>query len=115
MAITDQWYNGEFNKFLPEFYGAGNPDMSDFEGWGHYTQLIWKGSKEIGCKAQFCPKGSLYDDFDAWYTVCNYRPAGKLSSYHLRFTCTLTHKLGNMDGSYATNVLPALGNAISIV
>jgi len=36
---------------------------------GHYTQLVWKGSTEVGCGMAVCG-----DDSQVW--VCNYRPAG---------------------------------------
>ncbi|KAI1442785.1 PR-1-like protein [Annulohypoxylon stygium] len=94
MAITDMWYNGEFGKFLPQYYGLADPPMDDFEGWGHFTQLLWKDSKQVGCAAQFCEKGTLYDEMDAWFTVCNYSPAG------------------NVGGSYAADVLSPLGKLI---
>ncbi|KAI1080565.1 PR-1-like protein [Whalleya microplaca] len=96
MATTDQWYNGEFNKYLPDFYSNG-PDMSTFKTWGHISQLLWKSTEEIGCAAQFCPKGSLYDEMDAWFMVCNYGPPG------------------NIGGAYTTNVLSPLGKASVVV
>ncbi|KAI1339171.1 scp-like extracellular protein [Xylariaceae sp. FL0016] len=94
MATTDMWYNGEFSKFLPQYYGEATPDMSDFEGWGHISQLLWKSSTELGCHAQFCAKGTMYDDMDAWFMVCNYGPPG------------------NVGGAYGTNVLKPLGKPI---
>lgn len=36
---------------------------------GHYTQLVWKASTEVGCGMARCP-----DQSQVW--VCNYRPAG---------------------------------------
>ncbi|RYP41959.1 hypothetical protein DL767_000590 [Monosporascus sp. MG133] len=93
MATTDMWYNGEFDKYLPSYYGQETPDMSNFEAWGHLTQLVWKSSTKLGCAVQFCPRGSMSSDMDAWYMVCNYSPPG------------------NVGGAYATNVLPPLGDA----
>lgn len=77
MATTDMWYNGEINNFPEKGYGADTPDMKDFESWGHYTQVIWKDSTEIGCAVQWCPKGTMVGDMDSWYMVCNYHPVGK--------------------------------------
>ncbi|RYP77729.1 hypothetical protein DL769_003349 [Monosporascus sp. CRB-8-3] len=93
MATSDMWYNGEFSKYLPSYYGQATPDMSNFEAWGHFSQLLWKGSTKLGCAVQFCPKGSMSSDMDAWYMVCNYGPPG------------------NVGGAYATNVLAPLGEA----
>lgn len=93
MATTKMWYNGEVNGFLPSYYGQATPDMSDFESWGHFSQLVWKDTTDLGCYAKLCEKGTMYQDMDAWYMVCNYRPAG------------------NMGGAYGTNVLQSLGEA----
>lgn len=76
MAVSDMWYNGEFNNFLPAYYGEDSPDMTFFESWGHMSQLVWKESTEVGCSSHYCEKGTMYDDFDAWFTVCNYSPPG---------------------------------------
>lgn len=93
MATTDMWYNGEFDEYLPSYYGQDTPDMSNFEAWGHLTQLVWKDSTRLGCAVQFCPMGTMSSDMDAWYMVCNYSPPG------------------NVGGAYATNVLAPLGEA----
>ncbi|KAI0837930.1 PR-1-like protein [Hypoxylon sp. FL0890] len=93
MAITDFWYNGEFNNFKPEYYGQPTPPMTDFESWGHLSQLLWKSSTEVGCASQFCEAGTMYPTMDAWYTVCNYGPEG------------------NIGGQYGNNVLKPLGKS----
>ena len=38
---------------------------------GHYTQLVWKGSKTLGCGMAFCE-----DSSQIW--VCNYDPPGNI-------------------------------------
>lgn len=90
-AITDMWYNGEINLYPSSGYGQSSPDMGGFEGWGHYSQVIWKGSNTVGCAAQYCPPGTMFDGMGAWFTVCNYFPAG------------------NMGGGHGDNVLKPLG------
>ena len=47
---------------------------------GHFTQVVWRGTTQVGCGHSQC-KGN-----DIW--VCNYDPAG------------------NWDGQYRENVLP---------
>lgn len=91
MATTDMWYNGEIRNFRSEWYGQKSPDMSNFDTWGHYTQVIWKGTTKLGCAVQFCPDGQMVDGMDAWYMVCNYGPPG------------------NIFDHYAENVLAPLG------
>ncbi|TLS21950.1 uncharacterized protein PpBr36_09491 [Pyricularia pennisetigena] len=86
-AITNMWYNGEINLYPSENYGLDNPVSGQFEKYGHYTQLVWAGTKKVGCHAQFCPKGTMFKDMGAWFSVCNYYPAG------------------NMGGEYGKNVL----------
>ena len=40
---------------------------------GHYTQLVWKDSKEVGCGMAICgDKGQIW--------VCNYFPAGNVNN-----------------------------------
>ena len=47
---------------------------------GHYTQMMWKGSKSMGCGSAKC--GGIK------YVICQYRPAG------------------NLIGTYTANVKP---------
>ncbi|KAK3489010.1 CAP domain-containing protein [Neurospora hispaniola] len=95
-ATTNMWYNGELSLWPASDYGKANPDMSNFEGWGHFSQLVWKESKELGCFTQFCPQGTMSSQMDVWYTVCNYYPAG------------------NMGGEYGKNVSPPLNEALVV-
>ncbi|KAH8164201.1 hypothetical protein CIB48_g4065 [Xylaria polymorpha] len=97
MAATNMWYDGEFNNFLPSYYGQDTPDMGNFESWGHLSQLVWADSTTIGCAAQFCPRGTAYDNLDAWFTVCNYSPPG------------------NVGGAYAKNINRPKGDASVVV
>ncbi|KIW29186.1 uncharacterized protein PV07_05016 [Cladophialophora immunda] len=84
--ITDEMYNGEIN-FYPA-YGV-EPDMSNFEKWGHYSQIVWKSTTSVGCATQYCPNGlaNTGGNVSPYFTVCNYSPPG------------------NFGGEYAANVL----------
>jgi pathogenesis-related protein 1 len=42
------------------------------DGCGHYTQVVWRGSTELGCGVGTCKNGVLTEDI--W--ICNYAPAG---------------------------------------
>lgn len=41
---------------------------------GHYTQLVWRGTRQVGCGVASCPAGA----FTATVWVCNYAPAGNV-------------------------------------
>ena len=90
-AASNGWYNDELFKFPSNAYGQANPG-GDFEAYGHYTQLVWKGTQQVGCHTARCAAGTIFS-MASWYTVCNYYPAG------------------NMDGAYGDNVFPPLGEA----
>lgn len=70
-AIQD-WYNEYKN------YDFNNGGFS--EGTGHFTQMVWKGTTQLGCAQKKCDQGD--------YLVCEYYP------------------WGNVQGSYQMNVSP---------
>lgn len=82
--ITDQMYNGEIN-FYPG-YGS-EPDMSNFERWGHYSQIVWKSTTSVGCATLLCSDGLTNTGASVrpYFTVCNYSPPGKLHTKQLSF------------------------------
>ncbi|KAG8167187.1 hypothetical protein KVR01_002876 [Diaporthe batatas] len=92
-AITEMWYNGELDLYPSNAYGQANPDFTNFEAWGHYSQIVWVGSTQVGCAAQYCAPGTMNPTMGAWYSVCNYFPAG------------------NVNGAYGKNVLPPTNQA----
>jgi pathogenesis-related protein 1 len=42
------------------------------DGCGHYTQVVWRKSTQVGCGVATCKNGSITEDI--W--ICNYAPAG---------------------------------------
>lgn len=110
-ATSNFWYNGELNLWPAGDYGKANPDFSNFHQWGHFSQLIWKGTQQVGCASNYCPPGTMNPTMGAWFTVCNYFPAGLFPIYPSSVTLILTTGLiGNMDGAYGENVLPPRGD-----
>jgi pathogenesis-related protein 1 len=54
-----QWYD----------YGRNTCSAPAGKGCGHYTQVVWRDSREVGCAKAVCA-----DYSQVW--VCNYEPAG---------------------------------------
>ncbi|KAL4737998.1 CAP domain-containing protein [Aspergillus similis] len=94
VMISNLMYNDEMG-YYENLYGEATPDMTLFEKWGHFSQIVWKGTTEVGCATVSCPSLGNVDSATAVpFTVCNYSPAG------------------NYDGEYADNVLRPLGHAV---
>ena len=51
-------------------YSWSNPGFS--EATGHFTQLVWKDSQQVGCGRAFCGANN------GWYVVCEYQPVGNV-------------------------------------
>jgi uncharacterized protein YkwD len=64
-AVVDRWYSEiqNYNFDKPGFH----------TGTGHFTQLVWKFSKELGMGIAQAADGT-------WYVVANYSPPGNISS-----------------------------------
>ena len=46
---------------------------------GHYTQVVWRGSQQLGCAQKTCTTNSPFTGFTTWYFwVCDYSPAGNI-------------------------------------
>ncbi|MFM7408088.1 MAG: CAP family protein [Cuspidothrix sp.] len=73
------WYDevSKYNYSKPGFSAAT----------GHFTQIVWKSSTQLGCGAARGTKTMNGTKFNAFYVVCHYAPAG------------------NVQGQFPTNVL----------
>ncbi|KAJ3497059.1 hypothetical protein NLG97_g2191 [Lecanicillium saksenae] len=74
-AITDGWYNKEEPFYTGYGYAVPPNYKTGFKKYGHFTQVVWKSSKRVGCGSTLCAAGVL-SRYPAWYTVCNYDPPG---------------------------------------
>jgi hypothetical protein len=76
--ITNAMYNGEI-PFYPTPYGNDNPDLSNFGRWGHFSQIVWANTAQVGCATQYCPNGlqNAGSGVPPYFTVCNFSPPGK--------------------------------------
>lgn len=59
-ADEEAWYNYQRNSCLPG------------KRCGHYTQIVWKDTTEVGCAMTVCP-----DKSQTW--VCSYNPPGNFT------------------------------------
>ncbi|MEQ8751956.1 MAG: CAP family protein [Coleofasciculus sp. G1-WW12-02] len=76
---VSRWYN-EVSA-----YNYNNPGFSSQTG--HFTQVVWKKSTQLGCGAARGVKTISGTKYNAFYVVCHYAPAG------------------NVTGQFAENVL----------
>ncbi|KAF9573110.1 hypothetical protein EC968_008959 [Mortierella alpina] len=74
-SVVDAWYDEVKD------YNFGNPDRSRGVT-SHFTQVVWRGTKSVGCARRFCPNLN-YEVY-----ICNYANAG------------------NTGGLYNSNVRP---------
>lgn len=63
--VVDYWAEERFN------YDYSTNSCRLGKVCGHYTQIVWKETKELGCGRALCEGGE-----EIW--VCNYNPAGNI-------------------------------------
>jgi len=69
-AIQHSWYASE--KVHYDYDSQGCSGVC-----GHYTQIVWATSRQVGCAVHRCrPLTGLYDS--GTYLVCNYYPPGNV-------------------------------------
>ena len=67
--VADDWYSEIEN------YDYTAADEKGIISSGHFTQMVWKSSKQIGCAVTVGP-WKTYSD--AYYVGCNYLPVGNI-------------------------------------
>ncbi len=65
--MVQMWYDEV------KFYDYNKPGFT--MATGHFTQVVWRASKELGCAKQVCPRSPL----KAWL-VCRYLPSGNITN-----------------------------------
>ncbi|GLC39800.1 hypothetical protein PLESTM_000943500 [Pleodorina starrii] len=69
VSATDGWYNEVSQyKFTRRPWTDNQPNFSNI---GHFTQLVWKSSTQLGCGAA---KGAN----NCYVVACHYSPAGNM-------------------------------------
>ncbi|GEN10836.1 Cysteine-rich secretory protein family protein [Myxococcus fulvus] len=59
-------------------YNYANNSCASGKACGHYTQVVWRNTKRVGCATVTCTENSPFGSrFPTWqYWVCNYAPPG---------------------------------------
>jgi len=111
-VITELFYNGEVGYYT-NLYGQANPDMTNFEKWGHFSQLVWKGTTKVGCATQYCSGGlaNVGQYVSPHFTVCNYGTPGKSLFFRSNLSQYTNMDTGNYAGEYADNIGASLNQA----
>lgn len=69
-------------------YDFGKP-TGFTEATGHFTQLVWKSTRQVGCARVDCGYNPNDDNNSTrakgWYVVCEYTPAGNVVGYNNKF------------------------------
>ncbi|RSM04183.1 hypothetical protein CEP52_006980 [Fusarium oligoseptatum] len=68
---------------------------------GHFTQLVWKDTTDVGCGRKLCGERG-------WYLVCEYWPRGNVIGQ-------FTDQVYKQEGNGAVRARPGVGLALVIV
>lgn len=68
-AMVDGWGDEKSNY---------DPATGECQGGvcGHYTQMVWANTREVGCGLAYCTDTTDDDEWQRASLVCNYTPAG---------------------------------------
>ncbi|GFF35216.1 cell wall protein PRY3 [Aspergillus udagawae] len=91
------------------------------EETGHFTQLVWRATREVGCAAFNCgysdgtdakDKEGRYTRAQGWYVVCEYSPAGNVVGDQNAFFRVNVQSASTYSGPETTG-LSATGTSVS--
>jgi len=74
-STADHNFVVAINPWVEEepYYHYDTNECDSGEMCGHYTQVVWEDTKEVGCAKKQIPKG----DYKDWFvTICQYNPPG---------------------------------------
>jgi pathogenesis-related protein 1 len=63
-------------RVLVEDYDSNKPEFS--AATGHFTQVVWKNTQQLGCAQINCPPGAIFDAKfgETPFHICEYFPPG---------------------------------------
>ncbi|ODQ82028.1 hypothetical protein BABINDRAFT_160237 [Babjeviella inositovora NRRL Y-12698] len=72
-GAINAWYNegSDYAYYNETASSDGITDEDIFKKYGHFTQLLWKGSGELGCGIKTCINLGVY-------LICSYGPQGNV-------------------------------------
>lgn len=73
-ALADKGVSAWYNEVTK--YNYSKPGFSS--ATGHFTQVVWKSSTGLGCGAAQGKKVINSINYNAYYVVCRYSPAGNV-------------------------------------
>jgi Cysteine-rich secretory protein family len=80
------------------------------EQTGHFTQLVWKATTDVGCGVANCSADDADDGADGkavgWFLVCEYWPVGNVEGDHNEyFEENVDRSISQAPGFKQTNSL----------
>jgi len=92
---VDAWKNEEkdWDCTKKEFYDWGTNAREDgcrktpnadgsLPMCGHFTQVVWATTTEVGCALVDCPKDTAWAGYRSQFLVCQYNPGGNTAGAH---------------------------------
>jgi pathogenesis-related protein 1 len=62
-------------------YDYGRNTCAPGKMCGHYTQIVWRNTTQVGCATKLCNKNSPFQGFTQWQLwVCDYSPPGNFAN-----------------------------------
>ncbi|KAJ7249309.1 CAP domain-containing protein, partial [Mycena rebaudengoi] len=102
---------------IAEALGMWNDEASDYvtnPTSSHWTQVVWKETRELGCAVATCPVGSIFEPEygPTQYYVCEYSPPGNVDG-EFEFVSPHIHKNNNVESHFTARMLSRNGISLS--
>jgi hypothetical protein len=81
VKLQEGWVNEK--SYYKQWATNSLPRTANWTGWspGHYNQMVWNTTKEVGCATGFTPvlpHTAFGDNVHGVYLVCRYNPPGNI-------------------------------------